>query len=791
MYDNSIKLKVMQPTKKNEFEQESNLFTDLLYKYLPYWPLFLILVLLTETAAWLYLRYKVPVYESSATILIKDDQKGYDNSALLQSLDLLGSKKIVENEIEVIHSRSLAQEVVKDLHLYAPVEQKGRLVVRSAYNISPVHIEVLNTDSIKEHKNIYFKFRPETNEVAIGNKNYPLNKWVNTDFGVLRFVSNQSYVPSKKERRFFFSLLNVKNVANGILSRLNVTATSKTSTVINLKFRDEVPQRGEDILNEWINAYSRAAINDKNVLAANTIAFIDRRLGYVVQELDSVEGTLQKFKAQNKIVDISAQGQMFLQSVGANDQKISDINMQLAVLDQVEDYVSGKTQGGSIVPSTLGISDPVLSNLLQTLYDTQLQYEKLKSTTAENNPMLVALVDQINKVKPSILENIQNQRHSLEAGRNDLYLTNSRYTSMLQTIPQKERLLLDISRQQSIKNNIYTFLLQKREETALSLASTIADSRLIDNADSTSGPVSPKRNLTYLVALLFALALGIGLIYFKEVINRNVLFRSEIEKYTSIPILSEIAYDNSKNPIVIEEGKRTFIAEQFRQLRTSLGYMGINSRKKKILVTSTISGEGKSFISSNLGISLALMGKKVVLIELDLRKPKLSTLFNVNKNTGISNYFIGDKEPDEIIKKTDINNNLFIIPSGPIPPNPSELIVNGKLQELFAYLETHFDYIIIDTAPISPVTDAYIISPLCDATLYVIRHGFTPRMYVQKLDEYNKINRLKNVAIVFNGVQARGYANYGYGYGYGYGYSYGYTEDDSLSKKKGKKSVKS
>lgn len=777
----------MQPTKKNNFEQENNFLADFLYKYLPYWPLFLVLVVVIEAAAWLYLRYKVPVYESSATILIKDNQKGYNNSDLLQSLDLFGTKKIVENEIEVIHSRTLAQEVAKDLHLYAPVTQKGRLVARSAYVESPINIQVRNPDAIKEKKNIPFQYKEDTREVIINNKRYPLNQWVATDFGMLRFAPNRLYMPTDGDKTFFFSLLNVKRVANGLLSRLNVTATSKTSTVVNLKFRDEIPQRGEDILNEWVLAYTRAAINDKNVLAANTIAFIDGRLRYVVQELDSVEGKLQKFKAQNKIVDISAQGQMYLQSVGVNDQKISDLNMQLAVLDQVQDYVSGKSKKGSIVPSTLGITDPVLSNLLQKLYDAELEYEKLKNTTAENNPMLIALVDQINKVKPSILENIQNQRRSLEAGRQDLYATNSQYASMLQTIPQKERLLLDISRQQSIKNNIYTFLLQKREETALSLASTVADSRLIDNAASTGSPVSPKKSLTYLVALLFALALGFGIVYLKEVINRNILFRSEIEKYTSIPVLSEIAYDDSKAPIVIGEGKRTYVAEQFRQLRTALGYIGINSRKKKILVTSTMSGEGKTFISTNLAISLALMGKKVVLIELDLRKPKLSEVFNISRKVGISNYFIGEKEPDEIIKRTNVNNNLFIIPSGPIPPNPSELIVNGKLQELFTYLEAHFDYILIDTAPISPVTDAYIVSPLCDATLYVIRHGYTPRMYVQKLDEHNTIQGLKNVAIVFNGVQKRGYGNYGYGYGFGLGYGYNAEADNGLLKKKGKK----
>ncbi|MFT3949334.1 MAG: polysaccharide biosynthesis tyrosine autokinase [Agriterribacter sp.] len=351
-------------------------------------------------------------------------------------------------------------------------------------------------------------------------------------------------------------------------------------------------------------------------------------------------------------------------------------------------------------------------------------------------------------------------------------------------MPSKERELLDISRQQSIKNSIYTFLLQKKEETALSYFSTVADSRVIDVAETGGSPVSPNKTMIFLGALGVALLLVIAFVEIREMLNRNVMFRSEIEKYTRVPILGEITFDQSDKALVISEGKRSFIAEQFRQLRTSLGYLGINSRKKKIMLTSSISGEGKSFITANLGVSLALMGKKVVIIELDLRKPKLSDAFNMPRTRGISNYFIGDMDAEEIIKSTE-TANLFIIPSGPIPPNPSELIMNGKMQELLDYLEAHFDYVIVDTAPVNPVTDAFIISPMCDATLFVIRHGYTPRIYLQKLDEQNRIRELKNMAIVFNGVKNRGYGNYGYGYGYGYGYT-----DDSNETGRKKKTKK-
>jgi len=439
----------------------------------------------------------------------------------------------------------------------------------------------------------------------------------------------------------------------------------------------------------------------------------------------------------------------------------------------------------------MGIEDPLLTQLLNNLYQAQTDYDRQRQSVGENNPMLIPLQEQISTLKPAILENIQNQRRNLQASKRSIEQSSSRYSSMLRTIPTRERQLLEITRQQSIKNEIYTFLLQKREETALSYGSTVPDSRLIDAAETSGKPVSPNPFIVLLTALVLAVGVGVGIVLLKEVINRSVMFRSEIEEATSLPIIGEISHDPSKSNIVISEGKRNFIAEQFRQLRTSLGYLGINTQKKKIMLTSSISGEGKSFISANLGISLALTGKKVVLLELDLRKPRLSEVVGVSREFGLSNYFIGEADPREIIKKVPITENLFIISSGPIPPNPSELILNGKLQELFDYLDNHYDYILVDTAPVSPVTDAYIISPMCDASLYVVRHGYTPKSALKFLDTSNDVRKLKNAAIIFNDVKARGIGknDYGYGYGYGGGYGYGYEEDQGrkVRKKKSRK----
>ena len=758
------------PTKNSEFgETEEISMGDLLNKFIPFWPFFVLLLLISMSGAWLYLRYTLPIYKTTATLLIKDDKKGGTTDPL-QTFDMFGSKKNVENEVEVLQSKTLMREVVKNLQLYAPVTIVGRVVKQSAYVYSPIVVEAQDPDSIKFSAKIPFKYNATTQSVNIENTNYPLYQWVNTPFGILKFLPNKYYHPAgktDKEDELYFSLIDVKNTANNILSSIKIESSGKESTVIDLSIEGEVPQRGEDILNELLKVYNEAAILDKNVLAANTLKFVDDRLKYVVNELDSVEGRLQNYKSSNKIVDISAQGQIFLQTVATNDQKISDINMQLAVLDQVEKYVTGKGNEGGIVPATLGVADPALTALLQKLSDLELQYTQTKKIVPENNPAVIALVDGINKLKPGILDNILSQRKNLVAGRNDLAATTSGYNSMLRTIPEKERELLEISRQQVIKNNIYTFLLQKREETALSFASAVADSRILDKAESADAPVSPKRSLTYLAALVTALVLFIAVILIKEMLTRTVQQKSDIEKYTDVPFLGEVVHDRSKSGIVIAEGERSFIAEQFRQLRTSLGYLGIDETHKRILVTSSISGEGKSFIAINLAISLSLMGKKVALIELDLRKPKLSDQFNIPRSTGITNYLIGKMQAGELIKDTGIEN-LSLIPSGPIPPNPSELISNGRLSELLNHLEKTYDYIIIDTAPVNPVTDAYILSPLADVTLFIVRHDYTPKVFLQKLEEQHKMNSLKNPSIIYNGIRGKGVNKYGYGYGYGY-----------------------
>lgn len=743
-------------------------------KYTPYWPWFILLIALALSAAWFYLKYKNPIYQTTASILVKDEKKGVGAMDPLEAFDLFGGKKSVENEVEILQSKTLMQEVVQNLNLYAPVKISGRVRTANGYVASPITIQVKNLESIKYIKDVSFDYEQSKNLVLIEKSEYPLDVWNSTPYGILMFTQNHNYKGKynvkEDDLKYFFSLNNIKTTANSILKQLTVSQSGKLSTVINISLNGEIPEMNEGVINELLKVYNEAAILDKNILAANTLKFVDDRLKYVVHELDSVEGSLQNFRSSNKLTDVGAQGQIFLQTVAQNDKQISDINMQLAILDQVSNYVKNNNSIGGIVPSTLGVSDPTLTNLLQQLNELELRYEQSKKIVPENNPSVVSLVDGIAKLKPLIEVNISNQRKNLLAAQTQLISTNSNYSSILSTIPQKERELLSISRQQSIKNNIYTFLLQKREETALSFASAVADTRIIDLPETLNIPVSPKNKLIYLGAFLGAFALGIGVIYLKDLLTRTVQSKSELEKNTNVPILGEVGFDNSKNPIVIAEGKRSFIAEQFRQMRTSLGYLGIDETHKRIMITSSISGEGKSFIAINLGISLSLMDKKVAILELDLRKPKLSEVFQISRAVGLTNYLVGKKTLSEIMKPTGLEN-LILLPSGPIPPNPSELISNGKLEVLLSELEQQFDYILIDTAPTNPVTDAFLISPMADVSVYVVRHDYTPKMFLPKLEQFKENGRLKNVAVVYNGVRGKGIGKYGYGYGYGYGYT--------------------
>jgi len=768
----------MEKNNHKPLEKENHGFHQLLTKFIPYWPLFLVTFIISVCCLYFYLKITIPIYQTSASVLIKDEKKGQEDSKMEEVLNVFGTKKIVENELEIFHSNSLIISVVKKLDLYAPVfEEKGwrGLGTTSAYLTSPVIVEVPDPSDIDEGRRVYFHFSKADSSIFINEIRYPLNQWVSSPWGTLRFLPNLNYHPGLKKSnesvKYFFDLMTLDHATNGVLGNLQVSAVSKLSSIINLSFKDPIPARGEAIISEIIVAYNEASAERKSSIAFKTLKFIEDRLKNASKELDSVEGSIQRYKDATGVVNMSEQSKQYLESIESNDKQVSALNMQLSSLDEVEKYVKAKTNNGSIVPSTYNISDPSLSQLLNTLATTQSQYEKLKRTTAENNPIMLSLQEQIEKIKPSILDNVNSQRRSIEAGRTTLIQARQRYESLLSTVPQKERQLVEVSRQQNIKNDIYSFLLQKKEETQYSITSILPDCYIVSNPTTPGVPVSPKKTFLAVLALVAPIAFSVLLISLKDVFNNKILYRSDIEKLTNYPIIGEIIHEKLKSKIVTENAERSFIGEQFRLIRTALKHQGTPpGNVKRILVTSCIKGDGKSFISTNLAMSLARGGKKVALFEMDLHQPKLREIFDLPHTNGITDYLLGNVSEEEIIFPTSKHANVFLIPAGHLVEEPSELLVNGKLEILFNYIDKKFDVLLIDTAPLKVLTDGLVIAPLCNLVLNVIRHNHTPKSHVEMLNKDMASYNIENVAVVFNGIKNRGFGKYSYGLGHGYGH---------------------
>jgi tyrosine-protein kinase Etk/Wzc len=780
----------MSTKKEKTLEREKSGMQKAIFKYMPYWPMFLTIMVLAFGALYFYVKVTPPLYETEASILIKDEQKGSEDSKMEEVLNLFGTKKIVENEIEILQSNETIGRVINKMRLYAPVTAEvgwGGLIERSAYLTSPIIIEVPEPELLKNSDKIYFSYNESNKTVLIAGTSYPLDKWVPTKYGRMRFLKNDKFekFADFNATAFYFTLMDFNKVIKNVSQSLVITPVSRQSSVVNMKIKDETTKRGEEILNQIVDAYNFASIERKNGVAAKTLRFIEDRLKNVSIELDSVEGSIQKYRDQSGAVDLSEQSKLYLQSIEENDRRANEVNMKLSSLDEVENYVMSKSDKTSMAPATVNIDDPTLNQLLEKLRTSESELQRLKQTTAENNPIVQAVQDDINKTKPSILENIRNQKKSLQAGKAYLNQVSGKYSSMVSTIPKKERELVEVSRQQNIKNAIYSFLLQKREETAYSISSALPDCYMIDKPASSIYPVSPKKPLLALLAMVFPFMIGGLFINVKDTLNRKILYRTNIEQLTKFPIIGELIYEKLDNPLVTAGTDNSFLSEQFRLIRTSLKYQGVpQGNTKRILVTSSIKGEGKSFVSSNLAISLAKSGKKVALLELDLHQPKLSSMMNIGKEIGLTDYLSGKTTMSEIIFESFVHPNLNILPAGHLISEPSELLGNGKLEKLLEFLDAKYDHIIIDTAPVKAIADALTVAPLCNLVMYIVRHDHTPKAHIELLDEEMNSFQIENVAIIFNGVKNRGFGKSAYGNGYGYGYHVKSSYDGYKKKKK-------
>jgi capsular exopolysaccharide synthesis family protein len=758
---------------KDKQQPDESLLAELIVKYKPYWPVFVILAVCCLTASFVYLKYAQPKYKASASLIIKDEKKGYEDPMLMESLNPMGAKKIIENEIEVLQSRNTMEKIVRQLKLYAPVFEHKGLLRRRLYENSPLSIEAASPDLINEkEKDLQIKISKYNDSVFIDDIYSGLSgEWLNTSHGPLKIKVDRTKINPDNDVTYSFRLYNVQKTSKLIIDQLKVHSANKLSSIVELEYKDCTPGLAEDVLNQIIISYNEDALLEKNNAAKNAIKFIEGRLSVVGTELTEIERKIEQYKANSGAVDISKQGHLFLETVRDNDKKLSDINLQISVMDELAKQLSSNAYMNGIQTATIGNVDPILSQLIVSLNTAELDRERLKKTVAVNNPVLVAVSDQIAKIKNDIFSFIQHQRKNLAATQQNLSYTNANYNGMLYSIPVKERELLELSRDQEIKSGIYSFLLQKREESELSYASNIADSRVVNNASASKIPVSPNNYMVYAIALFSIIALPIGIIGAKETLASNILFRNEIERLTGIPIIGEVSFHKSVSPLAVETGKRSLVAEEFRRIRYALQYYLNKNSNKKILVTSSISGEGKSFISANLAISFSMTGKKVALVDFDLHQSSLEKIFGSENKIGLSEYLSGNATLEELPMGVENYDNLYFITAGKAANDPSESLEGSRSETLLKYLDDHFDLVIIDCSPLALVTDANYLSGFCNTTIYVVRHGYSPKFILKRLDENNAVNPLVNPVIIFSGIRNRGFTgnrnSYGYGYAYG------------------------
>lgn len=764
-----------------DFLQENNDNFDLrlvLLKYLRYWYWFIIALVVALGLAFFYLQYATRIYKITSVLLIKDEKKGGMGGAseMFKELDISGGNKIVENEMEVLKSRTLLVKVVDDLNLTVSYFSEGSFRDQELFGNSPITINYTFLNE-KAYKTPLFiqTIDSQHYELLDEGKNslgkFIYSQSINSPYGRFRVFPNKKQTATDQLIKVKFS--GREGFIASLSNNLQVDLLNQKSTVVQLSMESGVPEKGKAILAKLLDVYTYSALEDKNLESTNTLRFIEDRLKLISRELVDVEGNVENYKTQKGITDLSEEANLFLEKVKENDTKLNEVDVQLKVLDGVERYLQSSQRGAA--PATLMVVDPVLTGLIGKLSELELEQDKTSRTTNAKNPFLQTINAQVINTKQAILENVANQKKGLVITKSAFQSLNNRFESSIRSIPKKEREFVSIKRQQGIKESLYLLLLQKREETALSYASTVTDSRIVDMPFSSPGPIKPNGRNIYLIALLVGIILPAATINIRELLNDKVQSRKDIESATNSPIFGEVGLKPKEvSGSLIDLKSRSFLAEQFRLLRTNLQYVSTDAdstKGKVFLFTSSTSGEGKSFVSINLAASIAMLGKKVALLELDLRKPKICTYLGMPREKGISTYLVGQLTEKDIVQPTKIEN-LFLLASGPIPPNPADLLSNGKIETLINSLKEQFDYVIIDTPPIGLVTDSLILSPYTDACFYLIRHEVTPKQNLSIVTDLKKFEKFKSINIIFNGVNYKNSQEYRYGYGYGYGKGY-------------------
>lgn len=793
--------------KLGEQPEEQVNIQEIIFRYLIHWPWFVASVIICIASAWGYLRLATPVYNISATVLIKDEKKGggANMSSELEKMGLDGfvsSSNNVDNEIEVLSSRSLAKEVVNRLGLYVTYMDEDEFPSRELYRTSPVLVSLTpqEADKLPATMQVSMLLHPSGAmdvQIAVGKKEYQkrfdkLPAVFPTDEGTVAFFANNDTLTAVRpesvttERHITAFINNPSLVAKGYTGSLSIAPTSKTTSVVVVSLKNSNTQRGKDYINKLLEMYNINANNDKNEVAQKTAEFIDERIGLISKELGSTEQDLENFKRSAGITDLSSEAQIALAGNAEYEKKRVENQTQINLIMDLRRYIQGNEY--EVLPANVGLQDAGLAGAIDRYNEMLAERNRLLRTSTESNPAIVNLTTSIRAMRGNVQTTLDATLKGLEITKADLAREASRYSRRISDAPTQERQFVSIARQQEIKAGLYLMLLQKREENAIILAATANNAKIIDDALADGSPVSPKRMTIYLAALVLGMGIPVGIIYLISLTKFRIEGRADVEKLTLLPVIGDVPLAEDKTgSIAVFENQNNLMSETFRNVRTNLQFM-LEKGKNVILVTSTISGEGKSFISSNLAISLSLLGKKVVIVGLDIRKPGLNKVFNIpKKEQGITQFLTNPTSNlMDFVQLSDINKNLYILPSGTVPPNPTELLAREGLDKAIETLKKNFDYVILDTAPIGMVTDTLLIGRVADLSVYVCRADYTRKTEFSLINELAENSKLPNLCIAINGLDLQkrkygyyyGYGKYGkyYGYGKRYGYGYGYGE---------------
>ena len=760
----------------------------------------------------IYLRYTTPLYQSTAKLLIKDDANSGKRGASLQNITNIGTisnSTGIDNEMEILSSHSIAEDAIRDLKLYVNYATEGKVKDVIAYRDQPltVDIDAAHLDRLNRPINLNITkkgssyivtgtYSVPTNEeniegpFSINKKFTSLPATIPTRAGIITINSNNGRT-LQEAQVLKVNIVSPKMASDKYVGELQIAPSAKGTSIVQLQLTDEVPQRSLDYLKQLAIVYNRQANEDKNVVAHQTEKFINSRLEKINAELGKTEGELQNYKQRNGMVELKMNASNSVTNQNASEQKLAEMETQIELFNTIAREVESSSRNLSqVIPSNVGLDDESSTALINKYNELVLERNRLLRSASESSPVVEPLTAQIRDLNYNIRRAIASARRNLQIQRDALLTQVDKYTNEVEETPQQERMLTQIGRQQEVKSGLYLMLLQKREENSISLAATADKGKLIDDPQL-NGQVSPNSTYIMLIALAIGLVIPVAIILLIQLFRYKIEGHDDVARLTKLPIIADIAIASnsakSKAGIVVHENQNNQMEEIFRALRTNLQFM-LHEGEKVVLFTSSTSGEGKTFTASNLSVSLGLLGKTVILVGLDIRRPRLAEQFGIKDHKhGITNLLVKDNPNSEDVEAqilpSGVNKNLDLLMAGPVPPNPAELIARSSLETIIAILKDKYDYIMIDTAPVGLVTDTLQIGRVANATIYMCRADYTPKASFGMINALAMEEKLPNMAMVLNGVDMSkkkysyyyGYGKYGkYGrYGYGSGYSYG------------------